>query len=380
MSDAVTPFPIQIPEADLDYLRARLRNMRWPEKETVGDWSQGAPLAFMRKVQDHWLNRYDWRPCEARLNALGSFVTEIDGLRIHFLHVRSKHENARPLILTHGWPGSILEFVKAIPALTDPTAHGGRASDAFHVVVPSLPGYGFSGKPAERGWNIVRTGRAWAELMRRLGYSRYVAQGGDWGAGVSTEVGRADPQHCLAMHLNLVISPFDPAVITDPTDEEKAALAVLAEHGRWGAGYSRIQSTRPQTLGYGLTDSPIGQAAWVMEKFWAWTDCDGDPEKALSLDEMLDNVMMYWLTATPVSSARLYWESLDAMTVGKVEVPVGCSLFPKEMSRPSRRWAENRYKRIFYWNAVEKGGHFAAFEQPALFVSELRACFREIVA
>ena len=372
----ITPFRIAIPDADIDDLRRRLAGTRFPEKETPDDWSQGVPLAYVRELATYWEKQYDWRRAEARINGFPQFKTTVDGLDIHFLHVRSPHENALPLVLTHGWPGSIVEFLKVIGPLTDPTNHGGEAADAFHVVCPSLPGYGFSGKPAEPGWGVEKTAGAWAALMERLGYESYVAQGGDWGSAVTTAIGIQDAAHCRGIHLNLVSARPDPASMDDLTDLEKRGIAGLKHYQDWDSGYSKEQSTRPQTLGYGLVDSPVGQMAWILEKFWAWTDCNGHPENALTRDEMLDNIMLYWLTASGASSARLYWESFGARRVGDVAIPTGCSIFPKEIVLCSRRWAEQRYKNIVYWNELEKGGHFAAFEQPELFVNELRKCFR----
>jgi pimeloyl-ACP methyl ester carboxylesterase len=279
-------------------------------------------------------------------------------------------------VLTHGWPGSIVEFLKVVGPLADPAAHGGDASDAFHVVCPSLPGYGFSDKPTRPGWGVPRIAGAWGELMRRLGYERYGAQGGDWGSAVTTALGQIDPEHCVGIHLNMV--PVGPGRSTggDFTPQEAAALAALADHDRWGTGYSKQQSTRPQTLGYGLVDSPAAQAAWIIEKFWAWTDCDGHPENVLSRDELLDNVMLYWLPAAGASSARLYWESFAARNADPVTVPMGAAIFPKEIFRPSRRWAERRFSDIRHWTEAERGGHFAALEQPDAFVADVRAFFR----
>jgi epoxide hydrolase len=374
-ADAITPFRLAVPGADLDDLRDRLRRTRWPERETVDDWSQGIPLAYVRELCAHWADGYDWRATEARLNGLGQFRTVIDGLGIHGLHVRSPHEGALPLVLTHGWPGSVVEFLDIIGPLTDPVAHGGDAAEAFHVVCPSLPGYGFSDRPSRPGWSVERIARAWAELMRRLGYDRYGAQGGDWGSMVTADLGRLDPDHVAGIHLNMVVArPSSDG--GEPTESELAALAAYDEHRRWGTGYSKQQSTRPQTLGYGLVDSPAGQCAWIVEKFWAWTDCEGHPENALTRDQMLDNVMLYWLPATGASSARLYWESFTTPGLQPVDVPVGCSIFPKEIIRPPRRWAETRFTDLRYWNEVERGGHFAAFEQPGLFVDEVRSFFR----
>lgn len=380
MSDApIRPFQINIAEGQLDDLRRRIKATRWPDRETVDDWTQGVPLAYVQEVCDYWANSYDWRATEKRLNAIPQFVTEIDGCDVHFLHVRSPEPNAIPLVLTHGWPGSIVEFLKVIGPLSDPTKYGGSSTDAFHVVCPSLPGYGFSGKPTEKGWGVEHIGRAWGTLMARLGYDRYVAQGGDWGAAVTGAIGALDPEHCAAIHLNMVVGVRpDPETMNDLTDLEKAAIAGLQYYQDWDSGYSKEQSTRPQTVGYGLVDSPAGLAAWILEKFWAWTDCDGHPENALTRDEMLDDIMLYWLPGAGASSARLYWESFARGSANPIKVPVGCSIFPREIFRASRRWAEKRFETICHWNELEKGGHFAAFEQPETFVNEVRDCFRAV--
>ena len=374
----ITPFRIDIADQELEDLKARLANTRWPEKETPADWSQGIPLAYVREVAEYWLNAYDWRRGEARINAFDQFKTMIENVDIHFLHVRSPHENALPLVMTHGWPGSIVEFLKVIGPLIRPDEHGGDAGDAFHVVCPALPGYGFSGKPAVIGWGVEKIADAWAVLMARLGYDRYVAQGGDWGALVTVNIGPRDPEHCAAIHLNMVIATPDPDTMGDLTPAEQQALEGVAYYRDWDSGYSKQQSTRPQTLGYGLVDSPVGQMAWIFEKFWRWTDCDGHPENALTRDEMLDNVMLYWLTRSGASSARLYWESFGKPRDGEIATPTGCSVFPKEIFRASRRWADRRYSNIIHWNELDKGGHFAAFEQPELFVTEVRDCFRSM--
>jgi len=376
MSAEIIPFRIDIPEADLDDLRQRLRRTRWPDAETVDDWSQGIPLSYTRDLCGYWLERYDWRTCEASLNGLPQFRTSIDGLDIHFLHVRSPEADAVPLVMTHGWPGSVIEFRKVIGPLTDPVAHGGNAADAFHLVCPSLPGFGFSGKPTSPGWGIEHIADAWDELMTRLGYARYGAQGGDWGAGVTSQLGIRHAGHVVGIHLNMVTALPDPAAMNDLTEQEQGALAAMQHYLDWDSGYSKEQSTRPQTVGYGLVDSPAGLCAWIVEKFWSWTDSDGDPANVLTRDEMLDNVMLYWLPGTGASSARLYWESFGKLLGGTVQVPVGCSIFPKEIVRPSRRWAEKAYPDLRYWNELPKGGHFAAFEQPATFVDEVRAAFR----
>jgi pimeloyl-ACP methyl ester carboxylesterase len=378
MSDAVVPFTLSVDQAQIDDLNRRLDATRWPERETVEDWTQGAPLAKVKALCEHWRHRYDWRGCEARLNGLGQFKTEIDGLSIHFLHVRSPHPNAMPLILTHGWPGSVAEFFKVIGPLTDPVAHGGSAEDAFHVVAPSLPGYGFSDKPAKAGWGVPRIAGAWIQLMQRLGYQRWVAQGGDWGSAVTTAIGVARPPPCAAIHVNMPLIFPGPDDLKDPTPAEQSSLAAMAYYQDKDSGYSKQQGTRPQTLGYGLVDSPAGQAAWIYEKMWAWTDNKGDPEDSLSLDEMLDNIMLYWLPATGASSARLYWESFGSFASTALELPVGVSIYPREIFRPSRRWADKRMSNIIHWNELASGGHFAAWEQPAIFVDELRTCFRKV--
>jgi pimeloyl-ACP methyl ester carboxylesterase len=381
----VEPFRIDVPEAELNDLRGRLNAASWPERETVEDWSQGVPLEYMKELCAYWADSYDWRATEARLNALPQFRTEIDGLGIHFVHVRSPHPEALPLVMTHGWPGSIVEFLKVIGPLTDPSAHGGDAGDAFHVVCPSLPGYGFSDKPQRPGWGVERIAAAWVELMVRLGYERYGAQGSDWGTSITASIGQQDPEHVAGIHLTPPLAPPDPATFDDMTDGERAALASLERAAEWESGYSTEHATRPQTIGYSLADSPVGLCAWIVEKFWAWTDCDGHPENALTRDELLDNLMLYWLPRTGASSARLYWESIrdvNALIAGPVydvvEVPTGCSIFPKELQRPSRRWAEKRFTDIRHWNELDRGGHFAAFEQPELFVDELRAFFRQV--
>lgn len=378
MTDTIRPFRIAVPDEVLQDLRARLRSTRWPEAEPVNDWSQGVPLAWLREVCRYWAEDYDWRAREAALNRFDQFVTTIDGLDLHFVHVRSPHADAMPLILTHGWPGSIVEFHKVIEPLTNPTAFGGDAADAFHLVCPSLPGYGFSGKPATTGWGVDRIAQAWAVLMARLGYPRYGAQGGDWGSAVTAALGGLDPAHCAGIHLTMA-SETRPRVEGEPTQQEQRALRGLEFYRRWDSGYSKQQSTRPQTLGYGLTDSPAGQAAWILEKFQAWTDCDGHPENVLARDELLDNVMLYWVTASAASSARLYWESF-----GKggqrppVDVPTGVAAFPKEIVPPVRKWMEPRFRNITHWSEMPRGGHFAAFEQPEAFVAEVRAFFRTL--
>ncbi len=378
MSEEIVPFRIAATDDELADLRRRLQATRWPDREVVTDWTQGIPLAYTQDVCRYWADEYDWRAREARLNEFDQYRTTIDGLGIHFLHLRSPHAEALPLVMTHGWPGSIVEFHKVIGPLIDPPAHGGDAADAFHVVCPSLPGYGFSDKPTASGWGVEKIADTWATLMARLGYERYVAQGGDWGSMVTTLIGIQDPGHCAGIHVNMPVVGPDPETMNDLTELEQSALAGFQHYNDWDSGYSKQQSTRPQTLGYGLVDSPAGQAAWILEKFWSWTDCNGHPENVLTRDELLDNVMLYWLPGAGASSARLYWESFGKPNLDAVSVPSGCSIFPKEIMRTSRRWAEKRFTNLVYWNELDRGGHFAAFEQPEVFVGEVRACFRNM--
>jgi pimeloyl-ACP methyl ester carboxylesterase len=378
MTDAVIPFPIAIAQAALDALQTRLAATRWPERETVDDWSQGAPLATVRALVDHWRGGYDWRRCETMLNGFGSFRTELDGLGIHFLHTPSPEPNALPILLTHGWPGSIVEFHKVIAPLADPATHGGDPADAFNVVVPSLPGYGFSDKPDSTGWTVERIAAQWHMLMQRLGYRRYVAQGGDWGSAVTNAMGRQAPDGLAAIHLNMVLAgPPKGQAVFDA--REQHALDLIKAHQQSGTGYSKLQQTKPQTIGYALADSPIGQAAWIYEKFQSWTDCGGVPESVLSRDEMLDNIMLYWLPDAGASSARLYWESFaSGLKPQPIAIPVAATIFPGELQQPPRAWAEPLYPNLVSWREAERGGHFAAFEQPDLFVEEIRHAFRAI--
>jgi len=393
---AVRPFAVEIPEAEIEALRARIAATRWPEKETVGDASQGVPLVVIQELARYWATGYDWRRCQAQLNALPQFMTEIDGLDIHFIHVRSRHPDALPLIVNHGWPGSVIEQLKIIGPLTDPTAHGGSASDAFHVVIPSMPGYGFSGKPAGTGWGPERMGRAWAQLMRRLGYTRYVAQGGDWGAFVVDQMGLQEPEGLLAIHTNMpatVPADVDQALQAgDPAPpglsaSERRAYAQLERTFRQ-VEYAKMMAARPQTL-YGIADSPVGLAAWLLDH----NDAGGQPAAAvtsalnrttsatgeLTREEILDNITLYWLTNTGVSASRLYWEYKGGFFNTKgVSIPVAVSVFPGEQYQAPRSWAERAYPKLIYYHEVDKGGHFAAWEQPHLFSEEVRAAFRTL--
>ena len=367
----IRPFTLAIPQSELDDLNTRIDLIRWPEKETVDDWSQGTPLAALQDLVAYWRSGYDWRRCEARLNALGQFTTEIDGLQIHYIHVRSPHKGALPLIMTHGWPGSVIEFMGVIEALTDPE----DPVQAFDLVLPSLPGFGFSGKPAATGWGVEKIGRAWGELMARLGYDRWVAQGGDWGSAVTTAIGVQKVAGCTGIHLNMPIGRPLPEDLQNPTPAELKALGALQHYQEWDSGYSTQQRTRPQTVGYGLVDSPVGLAGWIFEKMWAWTDNSGSPFDALSRDQVLDNIMLYWLPANGASSARLYWESFGSFAPQEIELPVAVSAFPREILPTPRKWAERNYRNLVHWGDMQQGGHFAAWEQPQAFVSELRAAF-----
>jgi pimeloyl-ACP methyl ester carboxylesterase len=367
----ITPFTLAIPQAQLDDLNTRLDLARWPEKEPVDDWSQGTPLSVLQDLVGYWRKGYDWRRCEARLNALGQYKTEIDGLEIHFLHVRSPHAGARPLIMTHGWPGSVIEFMGTIEALTNPA----DPADAFQLVLPSLPGYGFSGKPTTTGWGVEKIGRAWGVLMARLGYDRWFAQGGDWGSAVTTAIALQRVEGCAGIHINMPLGRPTEADLANPSPAELKALGALKHYQDWDSGYSTQQRTRPQTVGYGLVDSPVGLAGWILEKIWAWTDNQGSPFDALTRDQVLDNIMLYWLQGNGASSARLYWESFGSFAAQEVALPVGASAFPKEILPCPRKWAERTYTNLVHWGDMEKGGHFAAWEQPEAFVSELRAAF-----
>jgi pimeloyl-ACP methyl ester carboxylesterase len=388
---AIRPLTGEIPQADLDDLRARIVNTRWPDKETVDDLSQGPRLATMQALARYWAEEYDWRKCEERLDALQHFITEIDGLDIHFIHVRSKHEDALPLIVTHGWPGSVIEQMKIIGPLTDPTAHGASASDAFHLVIPSLPGYGFSGKPTTTGWGPERIARAWAVLMERLGYTKYVAQGGDWGAVVTDQMGAQAPPGLVGIHTNMagaVPPEIDSAALAgappppDLSDEERYAYDRLVFFYAHGLGYAQEMANRPETL-YGIADSPVGLAAWILDHdIWSLEMItrvfDGKSE-GLTRDDVLDNITFYWLTNTAVSSARLYSENKLAFFAPKgVGVPAGVSAFPEDIDVPPRSWAEKAYPNLIHYNRMDKGGHFAAWEQPELLTQEVRATFQQL--
>lgn len=372
MPASIMPFLASYEQRQIDDLKARLALTRLPEKENVGDWDQGVPLDYAMEMLAYWQHSYDWNRGPSLLNQWPQYRAEIDGLAIHFLHVKSSRADAIPLIMTHGWPGSVLEFLDVITPLTDP---GDASVPAFHLILPSLPGYGFSGKPQVSGWSVEKTALAWGKLMKALGYERYFAQGGDWGAAVTSSMAVQKVQGCAGIHLNMPIAQPPPEVIAAPTAYEAESLARLGWYRAKDNGYALIQATRPQTLGYGLTDSPVGQLAWILEKFQGWSDCEGYPENVFSKDQLLDTIMLYWMTASAASSARLYWHSFLNQDFETVELQTGCSLFPKELFRPSRRWAETRLKNIVYWNELVKGGHFAAMEQPQLFINEIRCCF-----
>jgi len=392
-STAISPFRADIPQADLDDLHQRLAAMRWPSKELVADRSQGVQLATIQELTRYWSTDYDWRTLEATLNALPQFTTEIDGVDIHFIHVKSKHENALPLIMTHGWPGSVIELLGTVGPLTDPTAYGGTAEDAFDLVLPSLPGYGFSAEPTELGWDHVRTAQAWAELMRRLGYTRYVAQGGDLGAIVTDVMGRLAPEGLLGIHMNLLVTTLgSPTPPPGDTEEERAALAQINTFTTEGFGYFLEQSTRPQTIGYALLDSPGALAAWLLDHD---TDSyekissafiDGQPTGGLTRDHILDNITLYWLTGTGASAARWYWELGQAQAKARaagqappeVSLPVAFTTFPGEIFKAPRSWVELGYPNVTYFHEAERGGHFAAWEEPELFADEVRAAFRSL--
>ncbi|TIN07540.1 epoxide hydrolase [Mesorhizobium sp.] len=388
-SEAVRPFRAGIPEEAIVDLRRRLATTRWPLRETVTDQSQGVQLAKLQDLLRYWMTDYNWRKVEAKLNALPMFVTEIDGLAIHFIHVRSRHENAMPMIMTHGWPGSILEFMKVVGPLTDPTAHGGAAEDAFHLVVPSIPGFGFSGKPTEAGWGSDHIGRAWGVLMRRLGYDRYVSQGGDCGSVISHRMALQKVPGLIGIHVNMpgTVPPEIASVLaaggptpSGLTEKESAAFDALDTFYKDSSGYAAMMVTRPQTIGYSLVDSPVGLAAWIYEKFAQWTYSGGDPERVLTKDEMLDDISLYWLTESGTSAAQIYWEdhSNNFNAVDIADLPVAVTVFPGEIYCAPRSWAERCYHNLIYFHEAKAGGHFAAWEQPEIFTQEVRAAFKSL--
>ncbi len=388
----IRPFEIHVPEEDLADLQRRIAATRWPSKELVADRSQGVQLATIQELSRYWATDYDWRACEAKLNALPQFKTEIDGVDIHFIHVKSAHPDALPLIMTHGWPGSVIELLGAVGPLTDPTAHGGRAGDAFDLVLPSLPGYGFSAEPAEIGWDPGRVARAWAELMNRLGYTRYVAQGGDQGAAITDAMGREAPEGLLGIHMNLLVTALGGGAMPAGTEQERAALEQTKTFRASGFGYFLEQATRPQTIGYALLDSPVALAGWMLDHD---TDAyykisrafvDGQPSGGLTRDHILDNITVYWLTGTGASAARSYWEGGRAQALAaaagqappEVKLPVGFTTFPGEIFRAPRSWVEKGYPTLTYFHEAGKGGHFAAWEEPELFATEVRAAFTSL--
>ena len=385
----IRTFHFEIPEDRLDDLRRRIAATRWPTKELVEDRSQGVQLATLQELARYWTTDYDWRKAEAKLNALPQFTTEIDGVEIHFIHVKSGHENALPLVMTHGWPGSVIELLEAIGPLTDPTAHGGDAEDAFDLVLPSLPGYGFSAEPTELGWNVGRIAQAWAELMNRLGYTRYVAQGGDVGAAVTDAMGRQAPEGLLGIHMNLLVTTLAGGPMPSESEEERAALDQINTFRTSGFGYFLEQATRPQTIGYALLDSPASLAAWMLDHdsdaYYKISSAfvDGEPSGNLTRDHILDNITLYWLTGTGASAARSYWENGQAQAAAlaagqappEVSLPVGFTQFPGEIFRAPRTWVEAGYPNVTYFNEADRGGHFAAWEEPELFSEEVRAAF-----
>ncbi|MBY3027074.1 epoxide hydrolase family protein [Rhizobium leguminosarum] len=386
----IRPFTCHVPQPDLDDLRRRVLSTRWPAKETVSDQSQGVRLAKLKELVDYWGSDYDWRKVEAQLNGLPMFVTAIDGLDVQFIHVRSEHENALPLIITHGWPGSILELLKVIGPLTNPTAHGGTAEDAFHLVLPSMPGYGFSQQPTETGWNADRIGLAWDILMTKLGYDRYVAQGGDWGSVVCDKMARQNLKGLLGIHVNMpatvpvaeakAMRAGDPAP-EGLSDKERAAYDSLSTFFAKNGAYGSMMTTRPQTVGYGLSDSPVGLAAWMYDKFTQWTFSGGEPERSLTKDEMLDDITLYWLTNSAISSAQLYWENnANNFNAVDISIPAAVTIFPGEIYQAPRSWVEQSYHKLIYFNEVDKGGHFASWEEPQLFSQEMRAAFKSLRA
>ena len=376
------PFRIDIDDQTLDDLHDRLARTRFPEQIPGAAWDYGTELGYLRELVAYWRDGYDWRKTEARLNELDHNLCEIDGARIHFVHARSPEPGAFPIVMTHGWPGSFVEFEAILPLLTDPAAHGGDPADAVHVVCPSIPGYAFSGPTHDRGWDTRRVALAWTQLMAGLGYERYGAQGGDWGAMISTNLAVVDAEHCVGLHLNMPIGGPPPgADLSNPTPEEADALASMTTYADDDSGYMKIQSTKPQTIGYALDDSPAGLAAWIVEKFRTWSDCNGDVESSFTRDQLIDNLMMYWLTGTAHSSARMYYETTKsgnfAASGGRVEVPTACARFPREIIRPPRSWVEQVYN-VVRWTEMPRGGHFAAMEEPDLLAPDMLEFFRSV--
>jgi pimeloyl-ACP methyl ester carboxylesterase len=381
------PFRVEIPQSELDELRGRIGTTRWPDEMPGVGWARGIPLAYVKELAEYWRTEYDWRATEAKLNQYPQYLTEIDGVQVHFIHVRSAEPDATPIILTHGWPGSVLEFLDLIGPLTDPVAHGGDASDAFHVVIPSIPGFGFSGPTGQTGWNVTRVAEAWTKLMSQLGYSRYVAQGSDWGKVISLRTGLADPEHVAGVHINMLVTfPPDQESIATLDEADMARLGHGAHFAEDGIGWQKIQSTRPQTLAYGLTDSPVGQLAWIAEKFYEWTGAVDSPEEVVSRDTILDAVTLYWLTATAGSSAQIYYETTPTTqdffaTWGgpwPLAMPVAVAVFPDDATRPIRSWGEKVLPTLTQWTDHPAGGHFAALEQPALLVDDIRRFVRTL--
>jgi pimeloyl-ACP methyl ester carboxylesterase len=378
MTSIARPFCVEIDPSAIDDLKQRLTNSRLPEKQTVSDWSQGIPLDIVKEFSDYWRDDYDWFVCQERLNGYPQYLMELDGVDVHFLHIRSTEANARPLLMTHGWPGSVLEFIELVGPLTDPAKYGGDAQDAYHLVLPSIPGYGFSAKPTSADWTAEKIANVWDRLMVNLGYQRYFAQGGDWGGVITASIGAQDLGHCAGIHVNLVVvGAPDKAIMNTPTEQEAKALAQYQKYLQDGSAYAAIQGTRPQTIGYALADSPVGQMAWILEKFHQWSGPDA-LQNSFSKDHLLDNISLYWLSNSAASSARLYWHSFAKSDLSEVTVPMGASLFENEIIQPSRRWAEQRFKNIQFWQENEVGGHFAAMEVPELFVKQLRECLRSM--
>jgi pimeloyl-ACP methyl ester carboxylesterase len=374
----IRPFTVAIPDSEIEDLKQRLARTRWPNPETVSDWSQGVRLMHAKSLVSYWEREYDWRRFESQLNGFPQFMTEIDGLDIHFIHVKSKNPNAMPLILTHGWPGSIVEFLKLIGPLTDPVAFGGSVEDSFDVVLPSLPGFGFSQQPTETGWNVIRIAKAWAELMRRLGYTHWAAQGGDWGSAVTTTLGALQPEGLLGIHLNSQYA-FPTQIPDTLSPEEQNAVDTLALYNGDMGGANHLQGTKPETIGIALADSPAGQAAWIYDKFQSKTDNNGLAEDVLTIDEILDAISLYWFTNSAASSARIYWENKSSSMAGpKLTLPVAVTVFPRDIPLLPRTWIEDKYTNLIHYGEADKGGHFAAFEQPEIMISEIRTGLRSL--